>query len=88
VYGRDLGNLRKYVTQPIRLSARDGDCSGRSGVTCTRFEMNSTNTLAPTSATQAKDRLYSQLASSIGRMSRAISHTADHQQKTSELGGT
>ena len=39
--------------------------------------MNSTNALAPTSATQAKERLYSQLASSIGRMSRAISHTAD-----------
>ena len=39
--------------------------------------MNNTNTLAPASATQAKERLYSQLASSIGRMSRAISHTAD-----------
>jgi len=38
--------------------------------------MSSTNT-APTSATQAKERLYTQLASSLGRMSRAISQTAD-----------
>lgn len=30
-----------------------------------------------TSATQAKERLYTQLASSLGRMSRAISQTAD-----------
>jgi len=40
------------------------------------IEMNSTNT-APTSATQAKERLYTQLAGSLGRMSRAISQTAD-----------
>lgn len=33
--------------------------------------------VAPTSATQAKDRLYTQLASSLGRMSRAIAQTAD-----------
>lgn len=32
---------------------------------------------APTSATQAKDRLYAQLAGSLGRMSRAVSQTAD-----------
>jgi hypothetical protein len=32
---------------------------------------------APTNATQAKDRLYSQLASSLTRMSRAIGQTAD-----------
>lgn len=32
---------------------------------------------APTNATQAKDRLYSQLSNSLGRMSRAISQTAD-----------
>ena len=38
--------------------------------------MNSTNT-APTSATQTKERLYSQLAGSLGRMSRAITRTAD-----------
>ncbi|KAF8801285.1 hypothetical protein BYT27DRAFT_7198355 [Phlegmacium glaucopus] len=38
--------------------------------------MNSTNT-APTSATQAKECLYTQLAGSLGRMSRAISQTAD-----------
>jgi len=30
----------------------------------------------PTNATQAKDRLYSQLASSFGRMNRALSQTA------------
>ena len=42
-----------------------------------QVEMNSTTTLAPTSATQAKERLYSQLAGSIGRMSRAMSRTAD-----------
>jgi hypothetical protein len=39
--------------------------------------MNSTTLPAPTSATQAKERLYTQLAGSLGRMSRAISHTAD-----------
>ncbi|TFK74901.1 hypothetical protein BDN72DRAFT_811613 [Pluteus cervinus] len=32
---------------------------------------------APTSATQAKDRLYSQLAGSINRMARAVGRTAD-----------
>lgn len=32
---------------------------------------------APTNATQAKERLYSQLAGSLGRMSRAIGQTAD-----------
>ncbi|KAF5336175.1 hypothetical protein D9611_006182 [Ephemerocybe angulata] len=31
----------------------------------------------PTNATQAKERLYSQLAASLGRMSRAIRQTAD-----------
>jgi hypothetical protein len=31
----------------------------------------------PTNATQAKERLYSQLAGSLGRMSRALSQTAD-----------
>lgn len=31
----------------------------------------------PTNATQAKERMYSQLAASLGRMSRAISQTAD-----------
>jgi hypothetical protein len=35
------------------------------------------NGIAPTNATQAKDRLYAQLASSLGRMSRAIAQTAD-----------
>ncbi|KAG7443633.1 uncharacterized protein BT62DRAFT_1008993 [Guyanagaster necrorhizus] len=30
-----------------------------------------------TSATQAKDRLYAQLASSLGRLNRSISTTAD-----------
>jgi hypothetical protein len=37
------------------------------------------NTLGPvpTNATQAKERLYAQLAASLGRMSRAISQTAD-----------
>ncbi|KAF8159771.1 hypothetical protein B0H34DRAFT_704789 [Crassisporium funariophilum] len=38
--------------------------------------MSTTNT-APTNATQAKERLYAQLAGSLGRMSRAISQTAD-----------
>ncbi|KAJ7248643.1 hypothetical protein B0H12DRAFT_718900 [Mycena haematopus] len=32
---------------------------------------------APTNATQAKERLYSQLSSSLSRMSRAIGQTAD-----------
>jgi len=31
----------------------------------------------PTNATQAKDRLYAQLAHSLGRMTRAVSRTAD-----------
>jgi len=39
------------------------------------FGMN--NFSQPTNATQAKDRLYAQLASSLGRMSRAIGRTAD-----------
>ncbi|KAJ3515759.1 hypothetical protein NLJ89_g1557 [Agrocybe chaxingu] len=38
--------------------------------------MNSANA-APTNATQAKERLYAQLAGSLGRMSRALSQTAD-----------
>ncbi|KAJ7074894.1 hypothetical protein B0H15DRAFT_792599 [Mycena belliarum] len=32
---------------------------------------------APTNATQAKDRLYTQLSGSLSRMARAIAHTAD-----------
>jgi len=32
---------------------------------------------APTNATQTKERLYSQFAGSLGRMSRAISRTTD-----------
>lgn len=32
---------------------------------------------APTNATQTKERLYTQLAGSLGRMSRAIGQTAD-----------
>ncbi|KAJ7326306.1 hypothetical protein B0H14DRAFT_2382429 [Mycena olivaceomarginata] len=32
---------------------------------------------APTNATQAKERLYSQLSGSLGRMARAIGQTAD-----------
>ncbi|RDB20901.1 hypothetical protein Hypma_012002 [Hypsizygus marmoreus] len=36
-----------------------------------------TSHAAPTNATQAKDRLYAQLAGSLGRMSRAIGQTAD-----------
>jgi len=31
----------------------------------------------PTGATQAKERLYTQLAASLGRMSRALSQTSD-----------
>jgi hypothetical protein len=31
----------------------------------------------PTSSTQAKDRLYAQLATSFGRMTRAVSQTVD-----------
>ncbi|KAF8899627.1 hypothetical protein CPB84DRAFT_1780254 [Gymnopilus junonius] len=38
--------------------------------------MNSANA-APTNATQTKERLYAQLAVSLGRTSRAISQTAD-----------
>lgn len=37
----------------------------------------SMNVSQPTNATQAKDRLYAQLAISLGRMSRAIGQTAD-----------
>jgi hypothetical protein len=32
---------------------------------------------APTNATQAKDRLYAQLATSLKRMSRAVGYSAD-----------
>ncbi|KAF8894124.1 hypothetical protein BD779DRAFT_1505382 [Infundibulicybe gibba] len=39
--------------------------------------MYGTHLATPTNATQAKDRLYVQLAGSLGRMSRAISQTAD-----------
>ncbi|TFK39386.1 hypothetical protein BDQ12DRAFT_681699 [Crucibulum laeve] len=39
--------------------------------------MSTFSNQAPTNATQAKDRLYGQLASSLGRMSRAIGQTAD-----------
>ncbi|KII87446.1 hypothetical protein PLICRDRAFT_112626 [Plicaturopsis crispa FD-325 SS-3] len=35
------------------------------------------STQQPTSATQAKDRLYGQLSASLSRMSRAIGNTAD-----------
>ncbi|KAL0953465.1 hypothetical protein HGRIS_004697 [Hohenbuehelia grisea] len=33
--------------------------------------------IAPTNATQAKDKLYTQLAGSLARMSRAIAQTTD-----------
>ncbi|KAF8998580.1 hypothetical protein BDQ17DRAFT_1283332 [Cyathus striatus] len=39
--------------------------------------MNNFTNPVPTGATQAKDRLYAQLAGSLGRMSRAIGRTAD-----------
>jgi len=39
--------------------------------------MNHFTQAQPTNATQAKERLYAQLASSIGRMSRAMGQTAD-----------
>jgi hypothetical protein len=45
------------------------------GVTCRYQRM--INASQPTSSTQAKDRLYAQLASSFARMSRAVSQTAD-----------
>ncbi|KAK0488897.1 hypothetical protein IW261DRAFT_380576 [Armillaria novae-zelandiae] len=35
------------------------------------------SSIPATSATQAKDRLYGQLASSLGRLNRSISTTAD-----------
>ncbi|KAG6836986.1 hypothetical protein H0H93_016690 [Arthromyces matolae] len=38
---------------------------------------NFTAMSAPTNATQAKDRVYGQLAASLGRMSRAVGRTAD-----------
>ncbi|KAF5315150.1 hypothetical protein D9619_007054 [Psilocybe cf. subviscida] len=38
--------------------------------------LNSANS-APTNATQTKERLYAQLAMSLGRTARAISQTAD-----------
>ena len=40
-------------------------------------KMMNTGTNAPTNATQTKERLYAQLALSLGRMSRAVSQTAD-----------
>jgi len=39
--------------------------------------MISGNVAGPTNATQRKERLYTQLAGSLGRMSRAIGQTAD-----------
>lgn len=39
--------------------------------------MLNANSYAPTNATQTKERLYAQLAMSLGRTSRAISQTAD-----------
>ncbi|PPQ65759.1 hypothetical protein CVT26_000360 [Gymnopilus dilepis] len=39
--------------------------------------MQSSTSSAPTSATQTKERLYAQLAASLGRTARAISQTAD-----------
>ncbi|KAH9479676.1 hypothetical protein JR316_0008271 [Psilocybe cubensis] len=39
--------------------------------------MSNANNAAPTNATQMKERLYAQLAASLGRTSRAISQTAD-----------
>ena len=36
-----------------------------------------TGNAAPTNATQTKERLYTQLAGSLGRMSRAVGQTAD-----------
>jgi hypothetical protein len=39
--------------------------------------MMNTGNNAPTNATQTKERLYAQLALSLGRMSRAVSQTAD-----------
>jgi len=39
--------------------------------------MINTGNNAPTNATQTKERLYAQLALSLGRMSRAVSQTAD-----------
>ncbi|KAF8629083.1 hypothetical protein AX15_003577 [Amanita polypyramis BW_CC] len=35
------------------------------------------NMAVPTNATQAKDRLYAQLAQSLNRMTRAVGRTAD-----------
>jgi len=43
----------------------------------TNTKMMSSGNAAPTNATQAKERLYAQLAGSLGRMSRAVSQTAD-----------
>jgi hypothetical protein len=40
-------------------------------------KMINTGNNAPTNATQTKERLYAQLALSLGRMSRAVSQTAD-----------
>ncbi|KAF8199159.1 hypothetical protein BJ912DRAFT_874373 [Pholiota molesta] len=39
--------------------------------------MMNSGSSAPTNATQTKERLYAQLAMSLGRTSRAISQTAD-----------
>src|SRR5258708_35140798 len=41
------------------------------------YKMMNTGNNAPTNATQTKERLYAQLALSLGRMSRAVSQTAD-----------
>ena len=45
--------------------------------TVTEPTMISGNVAGPTNATQRKERLYTQLAGSLGRMSRAIGQTAD-----------
>jgi len=50
--------------------------SESSGESLIQMMVNSGNA-TPTNATQAKERLYTQLAGSLGRMSRAIGRTAD-----------
>jgi hypothetical protein len=41
------------------------------------IQMVNSGNATPTNATQAKERLYTQLAGSLGKMSRAIGRTAD-----------
>lgn len=56
---------------------REGVPIIRLGIRWKSWEFNFQTTMSRSGATQAKDRLYAQLASSLKNMSRAIGQTAD-----------